>query len=76
MRVRCCGYMDTSQYHCADAHFTGPRKVLRTGPAESSKGDPLVHIEKELDAYKFISVQGAPPFTGLSQDRARAQPSS
>ncbi|KAM0792166.1 hypothetical protein ACM66B_004863 [Microbotryomycetes sp. NB124-2] len=41
-----------------------PRKVLRSGPSQPITGDPLIQIEKELSAYKYIQVQGAPPFTG------------
>lgn len=43
-----------------------PQKVLRTGEGQPLQGDPLVHIERELEAYKFIEVQGCPPFTGAS----------
>jgi hypothetical protein len=28
------------------------------------QGDPLVYLEKELEAYKIIPTHGAPPFTG------------
>lgn len=38
--------------------------MLRTGANEALKGDPLKHIEAELEEYKFIEVQGAPPLTG------------
>ncbi|BGP37719.1 anthranilate synthase component 1 [Rhodotorula kratochvilovae] len=41
-----------------------PEKVYRTGPKEDVSGDPLVPLEKVLDGYKFIKVQGAPPLTG------------
>ncbi|TNY20730.1 putative TRP2-anthranilate synthase component I [Rhodotorula diobovata] len=41
-----------------------PEKVYRTGPNEDVSGDPLVPLEKVLDGYKFIQVQGAPPLTG------------
>ncbi|GAA5922449.1 hypothetical protein JCM3775_005733 [Rhodotorula graminis] len=41
-----------------------PDKVYRTGPSEDVSGDPLVPLEKVLDGYKFIQVQGAPPLTG------------
>ncbi|GJN88815.1 hypothetical protein Rhopal_001786-T1 [Rhodotorula paludigena] len=41
-----------------------PEKVYRTGPKEDVSGDPLIPLEKVLDEYKFIKVQGAPPFTG------------
>lgn len=44
--------------------MTGPRKVLRTGPKEALQGDPLVHLEAELARYRYIPVQGSPPFTG------------
>lgn len=41
-----------------------PEKVLRTGPNEALTGDPLKHLEAELDQYDFIDSPGAPPFTG------------
>ncbi|GAA5833826.1 hypothetical protein JCM11251_005977 [Rhodosporidiobolus azoricus] len=41
-----------------------PSKVYRTGPNEEVSGDPLKPLEKVLDEYKFIKVQGAPPLTG------------
>lgn len=42
----------------------GPAKVFRSGAGYDIQGDPLVPLERELDNYKFIHVQGAPPFTG------------
>ncbi|SCV69507.1 BQ2448_2527 [Microbotryum intermedium] len=41
-----------------------PKKVLRTGANFELQGDPLKHIEKELEAYSFINVPGTPPLTG------------
>jgi anthranilate synthase component I len=49
---------------CFSRSSAEPRKVLRTGASETLKGDPLKHIEAELEEYKFIEVQGAPPLTG------------
>lgn len=40
--------------------------MFRTGAKWELQGDPLVHLEKELEEYKFIELQGAPPFTGAS----------
>ncbi|KAK4702002.1 anthranilate synthase component I, partial [Phenoliferia sp. Uapishka_3] len=41
-----------------------PQKVFKTGKGQALQGDPLVHLERELEAYKFIEVHGSPPFTG------------
>ncbi|GAA5977004.1 hypothetical protein JCM11641_002224 [Rhodosporidiobolus odoratus] len=41
-----------------------PSKVYRTGPKETTAGDPLVPLEQKLNEYKFLKVQGAPPLTG------------
>lgn len=41
-----------------------PKKVFKTGKGQALQGDPLVHLERELEQYKFIEVNGAPPFTG------------
>lgn len=41
-----------------------PKKVFKTGKGQALQGDPLVHLERELEQYKFIEVHGAPPFTG------------
>lgn len=49
-----------------------PDKVYRTGPNEDVSGDPLVPLEKVLDGYKFIQVQGAPPLTGASPSPSHA----
>ncbi|KAJ3102427.1 bifunctional tryptophan synthase trp1 [Phlyctochytrium planicorne] len=37
---------------------SSPRKVIKTGPSEGYEGDPLPLVEKELSAYKFVSVPG------------------
>lgn len=40
---------------------------MRSGAGESLQGDPLVHLERELDQYQFIEVDNSPPFTGESE---------
>ena len=44
---------------------TEPYKVLRSGdrPGEEP-GDPLAHIERELDPYRVAAVEGLPRFHG------------
>jgi anthranilate synthase component 1 len=48
------------------SHFliSDPTKVLKSGEGHPLQGDPLIHLEKELDQYKFIEVDGCPTFTG------------
>jgi len=41
-----------------------PYKIIRSGKNEELKGDPLVHIQKEMDNIKYVSIQGLPQFTG------------
>ncbi len=41
-----------------------PYKVIKTGPKEAIQGDPLLVIEKELSAHKYVAVPGLPKFTG------------
>ncbi|KAI9591669.1 ADC synthase [Syncephalis fuscata] len=43
---------------------TDPYKIIRTGPEEALKGDPLTFIEDELSDIKYIPVAGLPTFTG------------
>lgn len=43
---------------------SNPLKVIKTGPNLELKGDPLVHLKKELDKIKYIDVKGLPDFTG------------
>jgi len=41
-----------------------PYKIIRSGQNEELNGDPLVHIQKEMDNIKYVSLQGLPQFTG------------
>lgn len=44
-----------------------PYKVVKVGPNEAVKGDPLKAVEKELEHIKYVKVPGLPSFTGIIQ---------
>ncbi|KAL1932783.1 hypothetical protein VTP01DRAFT_8461 [Rhizomucor pusillus] len=41
-----------------------PYKIVKVGPNEAVKGDPLKAVEKELEHIKYVKVPGLPSFTG------------
>ncbi|KAL0090487.1 anthranilate synthase component I [Phycomyces blakesleeanus] len=41
-----------------------PYKLIKVGPNEAVKGDPLLAIEKELEPIRYVKVPGLPGFTG------------
>lgn len=41
-----------------------PFKVIKTGPNEEIQGDPMVALQKELSAHKFVKLPQVPTFTG------------
>lgn len=41
-----------------------PLKILKSGPNEEIKGDPLPSLENELSRYKYVKVDGLDTFTG------------
>ncbi|TFK55237.1 anthranilate synthase component [Heliocybe sulcata] len=41
-----------------------PLKVIKTGPNEDLKGDPMVILQKELQNYKYVKLPEVPSFTG------------
>ncbi|KAI0315849.1 anthranilate synthase component [Amylostereum chailletii] len=51
-----------SQYLLAEP--IDPFKVLRVGPNETLSGDPMVALQKELAAYKYVKIPEVPTFTG------------
>ncbi|MDZ7726808.1 MAG: anthranilate synthase component I, partial [Dehalococcoidia bacterium] len=43
---------------------TNPYRVLRSGPNESWKGDPLVPLENELNPIRYVRMPNLPALTG------------
>ncbi|KAI0049704.1 anthranilate synthase component [Auriscalpium vulgare] len=41
-----------------------PFKVLRVGPTQYTKGDPILALQKELSVYKYVKIPEVPTFTG------------
>ncbi|KAI9019799.1 anthranilate synthase component I [Hyaloraphidium curvatum] len=41
-----------------------PQKVVKCGPKEAVKGDPLTFLEKELSDFKYVPVPGVPKYSG------------
>ncbi|TFY51074.1 hypothetical protein EVG20_g11177 [Dentipellis fragilis] len=41
-----------------------PFKVLKTGPNEEYKGDPMTALQRELAVYKYAKIPEIPTFTG------------
>lgn len=48
----------------SSSSHSDPYKVMRSGPSESNKGDPLSEVQSELDGHRYISLPGLPKFTG------------
>jgi hypothetical protein len=41
-----------------------PYKLIKVGTKEAVNGDPLIPVQKELEAIKYVKVPGLPSFTG------------
>ncbi|CAE6433239.1 unnamed protein product [Rhizoctonia solani] len=41
-----------------------PFKVIRSGPGHEVTGDPMVALQRELRAYKYVKIPEVPTFTG------------
>lgn len=41
-----------------------PFKVVRTGPGTDLEGDPMAHLQKELNMYRYVKLPEIPCFTG------------
>ena len=41
-----------------------PFKVIKTGPNEETKGDPMAALQRELSVHKYIKIPEIPTFTG------------
>lgn len=41
-----------------------PFKVIKIGPNEEIKGDPMTHLQRELSVYKYVKIPEVPTFTG------------
>ncbi|KAJ3742130.1 ADC synthase, partial [Lentinula detonsa] len=41
-----------------------PNRIIKTGPNEEIRGDPMVALQKELSLYQFIKIPEVPTFTG------------
>jgi anthranilate synthase component 1 len=41
-----------------------PFRILKTGPNEEVKGDPMIALQRELSMYKYIKIPEIPTFTG------------
>ncbi|KAI0957142.1 hypothetical protein AcW1_005628 [Taiwanofungus camphoratus] len=41
-----------------------PFKVIKTGPNEEVKGDPMTALQRELAVYKYVKLPEVPTFTG------------
>lgn len=41
-----------------------PFKVIRSGPGYDVEGDPMVALQRELRAYKYVKIPEIPTFTG------------
>jgi anthranilate synthase component 1 len=45
---------------------SNPFKILKTGPNELLHGDPLIHLENEINKYKFHKLDFQNGFTGFT----------
>jgi len=41
-----------------------PFKVIKTGPNDEIKGDPMIALQRELSVYKYVKIPEIPTFTG------------
>ncbi|CAE6414889.1 unnamed protein product [Rhizoctonia solani] len=41
-----------------------PFKIIRSGPGHEVTGDPMVALQRELRAYKYVKIPEVPTFTG------------
>ena len=47
-----------------DAFHLDPFKLVKSGPSQDIKGDPLIALQKELERYKYVKLPEIPTFTG------------
>lgn len=50
--------------HTLSLSLPDPYKLLKVGPDQEIRGDPLTAVENELAPIKYVKVPGLPSFTG------------